>query len=81
MLTKEQVIAITRKNCDEDKADPFYGCDEVGTLSMDEYMRVCQAVYRQAVEDAALICTRKWNKEDSFDAYECGKEIRKLGEL
>ena len=47
----------------------------VGQNRVEAFYNLAQ---REALEQAAKVCEKKWRKEDSFDSHANAKEIRQL---
>lgn len=72
MTEREKIISLAR-DCGFDK---YYGTDSPEFLDM--LVAFYHKAQREALEQAAKVCEKKWRKEDSFDSHANAKEIRQL---
>lgn len=68
MTEREKIIEMAKR------------CGLVGYyLKQDDFIvAFYHKAQREALEQAAKVCEKKWRKEDSFDSHANAKEIRQL---
>lgn len=71
MTEREKIIALARE-CH------IYIDYETPAYNHVELTNFYHKAQREALEQAAKVCEKKWRKEDSFDSHANAKEIRQL---